>query len=59
MLNLKGAAFLVPSFGLIIAMVEEWWWYKELLPLIWALVRRKAFNKETSTRLIKQKGMHL
>jgi len=54
-LNLKGAAFLVPSFGLIIAMVEEWWWYKELLPLIWALVRRKAFNKGTSTR----KRMHL
>jgi hypothetical protein len=25
------------------------------LPLIWALVRRKAFNKGTSTRLIKQK----
>ena len=34
MLNLKGAAFLVPSFGLIIAMVEEWWWYKELLAAI-------------------------
>jgi hypothetical protein len=33
-LNLKAAAFLVPIFGLFIAMVEEWWWYKELLAAI-------------------------